>query len=106
MNTTEKVKQYLTTCEIAQTTAPIVAKGIAMSDTTMRRRLREESTNFCALLKAEQRRRVHTALTERPSINAKRLAGECGYGKVDHFYRAFRGWFGQGYTQYRRNLTA
>jgi AraC-like DNA-binding protein len=98
---TRRVTNHLSTCDLADCTAPIVAKALAMSDTTLRRKLRREGATFAELLQAERVRRVETAIAERPSINAKRLAGICGYNETNHFYRAFKGWFGNKYTQYR-----
>jgi AraC-like DNA-binding protein len=102
MTTTQRVADYLALATLRRNYTADVMQHMQMSSTTLRRRLREEGTTLEALVKAEKKRRVEAAVAERPNINAKRLASECGYADVEHFYRAFRSWFGQHWSQYLR----
>lgn len=104
MTTTQKVSDYLAVCQLPRNITPHVASALRMSPVTLRRLLREEGTTLAELVRAEKIRRVQSAISERPMINAKRLAGECGYADVEHFYRAFKSWFGQGWEQYSRGI--
>lgn len=61
MTTAEKIQQHLTTCDIRRTRRGDTARALCISETTMRRHLRFEGTNYQALLEAEKRRRNRKA---------------------------------------------
>jgi len=101
MTAAQRVADYLKTADLAYTSRQRVASALAMSDTTLARRLRLESNRFSELIEAERKRRT-TELMAQPRINASRLSDACGYASGHNFYRAFKSWFGRGYLDYRR----
>lgn len=103
---TEYVREYLKAAELKRDYTRDIAKTMNVSSNTLRRYIREEGTTMAALMREEKIRRVNEIIATRPNINAKRLAGICGYAYVDSFYRAFRDWFGYGWEQIKSPATA
>jgi len=101
MTATQRVADYLKTADLAHTNRERVARALAMSETTLARRLSLECSRFSDLLESERRRRT-IELLKQDRINAARLSDACGYATGNNFYRAFKSWFGCDYLDYRR----
>lgn len=103
MTATEKVINHLATCDIRRSQRNTVARALAMSQTTMARRLAAEGVQFSDLLAAEKKRRCLAILAEHKT-NGKSMMDALGYNELNSFYRAFKPWFGQNYRDYKREI--
>ncbi|MGJ8670349.1 MAG: AraC family transcriptional regulator [Oceanococcus sp.] len=77
-----------------------VAKNLALSPRSLRRKLDEEGTNFRAVLENE-RKLLAKQLLQSTQMKLDELAIQLGYADTASFTRAFRRWFGQSPGQYR-----
>jgi AraC family transcriptional regulator, mar-sox-rob regulon activator len=98
--TTDRVLDILLSGDLSRLRADSVASDLGMSGTTMRRRLRADHTNYQFLLDKARQYRCEQLLEPiwRPG---KCVADELGYLEVNSFYRAFRRWTGQSYSEYK-----
>ncbi len=74
-----------------------VADHLHVSPTTLRRRLRADRTNYQHILDHVRQYRC-AELLEKRWLPGKSVAWELGYAEVNSFYRAFRRWTGQNYS--------
>lgn len=74
-----------------------VADHLHVSPTTLRRRLRADRTNYQHILDHVRQHRCAELLDKR-WLPGKSVAWELGYAEVNSFYRAFRRWTGQNYS--------
>ena len=74
-----------------------VADHLHVSPTTLRRRLRADRTNYQHILDHVRQYRCAELLHKR-WLPGKSVAWELGYAEVNSFYRAFRRWTGQNYS--------
>jgi AraC-like DNA-binding protein len=102
MTTTERVIAYLQSCEMRRAKLNIIAPALAMSTTTLRRRLREEGSRFSQLMAQERIRRIQAVGEIKPKARGDYLAVECGYATRAQFYRAFQSIVGQRWIDYHR----
>jgi AraC-like DNA-binding protein len=70
-----------------------VARALAMSPRTLKRRLADEDVQFSALLDDERRERALLLLRDR-DLSLDQIAERVGYADVANFTRAFRRWTG------------
>ncbi|MEL7044257.1 MAG: AraC family transcriptional regulator [Pseudomonadota bacterium] len=103
--TTDRVLQILLEGDLSRLRAESVAESLGISCTTLRRRLRNDHTNYQFLLDRARQYRCEASLRER-WLPGKCLADELGYLEVNSFYRAFRRWTGQSYSAYKLELEA
>lgn len=98
--TTDRVLNILLRGDLARVRADSVADELGMSGTTLRRRLRADHTNYQFLLDRARQYRCEELIkdTWQPG---KCVADELGYLEVNSFYRAFRRWTGQSYSEYK-----
>jgi AraC family transcriptional regulator, mar-sox-rob regulon activator len=94
MTTTEKVQEYLRTCDLRRTRQETVAEALGLSNTTMRRRLRAEGVQYYELVEAERLRRCEQLLQDKPMARGKEMMDELGYTELNSFFRAFKRWTG------------
>tara|TARA_R110002110_G_C13470513_1_gene720865 strand:+ start:105592 stop:105987 length:396 start_codon:yes stop_codon:yes gene_type:complete len=99
--TTDKVLQILLAGDLARLRADSVAEQLGMSGTTLRRRLRADHTCYQFLLDRARQYRCEQKLKD-IWLPGKCLADELGYLEVNSFYRAFRRWTGQTYSDYKQ----
>ncbi|MEK6788857.1 MAG: AraC family transcriptional regulator [Pseudomonadota bacterium] len=78
-----------------------VASHLAMAPRSLRRRLAEEGANFRNLVDAE-RGQLARQLLENTEMKLEEMAVQLGYGDTASFTRAFRRWFGQSPSEYRK----
>ena len=78
-----------------------VADTLHISPTTLRRRLRADSTNYQSILDHIRRHRC-TLMLEKRWLPGKCVAWELGYAEVNSFYRAFRRWTGHNYSDLKQ----
>jgi len=102
MTTTEKVQQHLKTCDMRRTRQRDTARALCISETTLRRHLRFEGTNYQALLEAEKRRRVLDLLERNPHVDTWRVADALGYSERNTAARTFSRLFGVGIREFKR----
>ncbi|MCF4166528.1 AraC family transcriptional regulator [Zavarzinia compransoris] len=88
----ERVVQLVRGDLAAPWTAPLVARALAMSESTLRRRLSEEGLAFGDLLRRERMRSARDLLAS--GASAERAATAVGYLSRGHFTRHFRDAFG------------
>lgn len=74
-----------------------VADHLHVSPTTLRRRLRADRTHYQHILDHVRQYRCAELLDKR-WLPGKSVAWELGYAEVNSFYRAFRRWTGQNYS--------
>ena len=74
-----------------------VADHLHISPTTLRRRLRADRTNYQHILDHVRQHRCR-ALLDKRWLPGKSVAWDLGYAEVNSFYRAFRRWTGQNYS--------
>ena len=104
--TTERVLRILLEGDLSRLRAESVAEALGISCTTLRRRLRNDHTNYQFLLDRARQYRCEARLSER-WLPGKCLADELGYLEVNSFYRAFQRWTGMNYSDYKlRQLQA
>jgi AraC-like DNA-binding protein len=73
---------------------PAVAKALAMSPATLRRRLRTHGATL-STLRAEERMALAAMLMAQPDARVGDVAAQCGYGSASKFARQYRKWFGR-----------
>jgi AraC-like DNA-binding protein len=78
-----------------------VAHKLAMAPRSLHRRLTEEGTTFRSLVEAE-RKQLAGHLLASTEMKQEDLAFQLGYGDATAFARAFRRWFGQSPSEYRK----
>ena len=74
-----------------------------ISERTLRRRLKEESTSFRAVLD-DVRNRVARRYLDDTGLEIVVIASLLGYSEPENFYRAFSRWNGMTPAEYRRRL--
>ena len=79
-----------------------VAKNLAVSPRTLRRRLASQGVSFSELL-AQERRRKAIFLLDARQISLDDVAERLGYSTLSNFVRAFRQWTGRTPAEYRRS---
>lgn len=99
---TEKVREYLKTADLSRARAWDCAASLAMSDTTLRRRLREERASYSALLLDEKRSRALGLLQRNPRADTQRIASVCGLRHRNNVTRTFRQLFGINMREFKR----
>ena len=82
-----------------------VARALALSERTLRRRLADEETTFQALLEG-CRSELAGRYLARKDLALPEIAFLLGFSEPSPFYRAFRRWFGQSPDAYRQRLAA
>jgi AraC-like DNA-binding protein len=80
-----------------------VAKRLATSPRTLKRRLAEEGTTFSGVLD-ELRRGRALELVREPELSLEEIAERLGYSDVANFSRAFRRWTSVAPGAYRRGV--
>ena len=78
-----------------------VAKQMSISESTLRRRLNEESTNFRAVLGDVTNTLAQRYLHE-TGLDVAIIANLLGYSDPENFYRAFARWNAMTPAEYRR----
>ena len=99
--TTDQVLAILLEGDLYRLRAESVAESLGISCTTLRRRLRNDHTNYQFLLDRARQYRCESRLRER-WLPGKCMADELGYLEVNSFYRAFRRWTGVSYSEYKQ----
>lgn len=79
-----------------------VARQLAMSPRSLRRRLEEEGSSFRTVVENE-RRQLAARLLEGTEMKLDEMAVHLGYGDTPSFTRAFRRWFECAPGEYRRS---
>jgi AraC-like DNA-binding protein len=74
-------------------TVSLVARRLAVSERSLRRRLCEEGTSFQALLEDTRRELAQRYLGD-PKLTVSEIAFLCGFSDLSPFQRAFRRWTG------------
>jgi len=79
-----------------------VAKRLAMSERTLKRKLGALGTSFSELIE-EQRRDAAVLLLRSPHLSIEEIADRLGYSDAANFTRAFRRWTGKSPRAYRKS---
>ena len=95
--TTLCVMDLLLSGDLLRLRSEEVADHLHVSPTTLRRRLRADHTNYQHILDHVRQYRCAQLLDKR-WLPGKSVAWELGYAEVNSFYRAFRRWTGQNYS--------
>jgi AraC-like DNA-binding protein len=82
-----------------------VAREMAMSPRTLRRRLREEGTTFREVV-GDLRKGLALDYLESSDLSLEEIAALLGYEDAANFNRAFRRWLGEAPGRYRSSLFA
>jgi AraC family transcriptional regulator, mar-sox-rob regulon activator len=96
-----RVLHILLAAPVTGLSAGQLARQLHMSESTLRRRLREEKTSYRQLLEEVRRYRCDQAL-DNPRIGGKVLAAQLGFQQTNSFYRAFTRWTGIPWREYKR----
>jgi len=102
MNRPDEVRAVLRCCNLRRGHVDAVACRLAVSGSTLRRRLDAHGTSFGELLKQERIRRVKLAFANNPNLRGKAIAADLGYLELNSFYRAFFDWFGVTFSEYKQ----
>lgn len=78
-----------------------VAKQLSMHPQTLRRRLREESTDF-TLIRTQARRDVAIYMLSQPNNRIEDISEQLGFSESSAFVRAFKSWMGMTPMAYRK----
>lgn len=95
--TTLGVLKMLISGDLSRLRSNDIADELAISPTTLRRRLRADELNYQDLLDRIRQHRCMKMLEGR-WLPGKSVAWELGYMEVNSFYRAFRRWTGTRYS--------
>lgn len=76
-----------------------IARELAMSPRTLKRRLADEGASYSALL--EERRKLQSFELLRSDLSVDQVAEQLGYSDAANFTRAFRRWTGKTPRQFR-----
>lgn len=98
--TTDKVLKILLGGDLSRLRVDAVARQLGMSSTTLRRRLKADHTSYQFLLDRARQYRCEQLIKD-IWMPGKCVASRLGYVEVNSFYRAFRRWTGQSYSQYK-----
>jgi AraC-like DNA-binding protein len=93
----ELVVEQLESAEVSMTS---VARDLAMSVATLRRRLDEEGTSFSRIVDDARRDLAQAFLRDR-RLTIGEIAGRLGFSHAPAFYGAFRRWTGTTPSDYR-----
>ncbi|MBX8685920.1 AraC family transcriptional regulator [Mycobacterium vulneris] len=96
----EQIRELLER-EPAQTSSSHAADELAMSTSTLKRRLSDEGTTFRELRQSFMRERAMVRLLDR-SVSISEVAAELGYNDVTNFTHAFKRWTGRSPSYFRR----
>lgn len=77
-----------------------VARRLAMSPRTLKRRLAAHGTTFSALMDSARSHRAMTLLSG-PHLGVEQVAAELGYSDAANFSRAFKRWTGETPARFR-----
>lgn len=77
-----------------------IADELAISTSTLKRRLADEGTTFRKLLEASLQERATLLLLDR-SLSATEVAAELGYSDLTNFSHAFKRWTGRSPSHFR-----
>ena len=78
-----------------------VAEDLAMSSSTLRRKLGQQNTRYQDILD-EERRRVAEDLLLNTSMSMQQIADQCGCTDAQNFAQVFRRWQGMSPSQFRQ----
>ncbi len=78
-----------------------VAKALAMSARTLKRRLAAEETSYSELLERERRARAEALLLQ-GALSVKEIAAQLGYADTAAFSHAFTRWAGRSPSDFQR----
>ena len=96
----EQIHIYLEKANFSTTTQVSVANYFNMSESTFKRRLKSESTNFKSILQSfKQTRSLHLLSNDRNKFDS--IALELGFSERASFERAFKTWYGMTPAQFR-----
>ena len=95
----ERIAQLVRTDLSKRWTARLVAQAMAMSESTLRRRLAEESCSFSQLLRHERMLEARRLLNDGAIVQSASLA--VGYASRTHFARHFKAAFGSNPARVR-----
>jgi AraC-like DNA-binding protein len=84
-------------------TCQTVAEELAVSASTLKRRLHEEGTTFSELLESSLLERATLRLLDR-SMSISEIAVDLGYSDLTNFSHAFKRWTGQSPRQFRESV--
>ena len=101
--TTLKVIQLLLTGDPFRLRSETIADELGISPTTLRRRLRADRLCYQGILDQVRQYRCEKQLTQR-WLPGKTLAWDLGYAEVNSFYRAFKRWSGENYSDIKRRF--
>jgi AraC-like DNA-binding protein len=91
--------------QTAEPTAEDVARGLKMSERTLRRRLQEDGTSFTDLV-SDVRRELSLSYLNDQRLSLTEIAFLLGFSNVSAFHRAFRRWTGVTPSEHRRKIGA
>lgn len=99
-----EVLRALSSADLKRVRAPGIAESLGMSDSTFRRRMRAEGLSFSVMLEDYKKQKALRMLEDDPGIGGKQMFEELGYNELNSFYRAFFGWTGLNFREYKRRL--
>ena len=70
-----------------------IARSLAVSERTLRRRLQAQDTSYSELLQEVRREHAETALAQ-SNLTVDEIAARLGYTETTNFRHAFRRWLG------------
>jgi AraC-like DNA-binding protein len=98
---TSRVRDLLEHDEnLATATLTRTAQRLGMSESGLRRRLREENTSWTNTLD-DARREIAMRMLRMPDIPIKQIAEDTGFSEPSAFHRAFRRWTGSTPARFR-----
>lgn len=100
---TNEVRDYLMDVDLLGITGKHIEEHMNLSYTKLYRLLGKEGTTCKRLVVQEKQRRCSIAVTTNPSISVDELATICGYTNGHGISEAFRGWYGETFTQWRES---
>ena len=103
ISTTDRVRRLLLSSPIGSITATDVARAIFVTKRTLQRRLEREGTSY-----REITEKLHSELAARhlrePDLSIESVAVLLGYYDTAAFRKAFKRWYGQSPSDYRRSI--
>lgn len=96
-----RVVSILSTGDLAEMRSPIVARQLAMCNSSLQTRLKTAGTSYRQLLDTERATRAYRALQKDPACSVSDLVDLCGFTDEQSIYRAFPRWFGISLSKVR-----
>ncbi len=94
-------QHYRNTQHMGKTNIDTLAEQFFISTRTLQNQLKEEGLTYSILIQEEKIKKINGMILN--LTDSRGIAASVGYSDVSTFYRAFKGWTGQSFQQYKES---